>query len=121
MSRLGSIAKKVTVVSDLMTARTKMSTDELCAKYPDGIHVNAVDKVASGSDRNYTVFTFTENQEVFCNGGTVMNKIVDAWIEQLGGSLTDVNNELKNDPPFLKFIKSTTKTGKNITKVIILD
>ena len=120
MSNLSLLAKKATVVSELMNGKTKLSTEELIAKYPDGIHVTAIDKVTSTGDRNYSIFTFAENPNVFCNGGTVMNKIVDSWLEALGGSLTDVNAELEAEPVGMKFIKAQTKSGKNITKVIIL-
>ena len=120
MSKLNlkQVAKNVTTLSELMEGREKIDTSELVKKYPDGISVNAVDIIET-SDARYCTVTFKEDEKKFYNGGLVMTKIVDAWLQ--AGTLEEVNAELAKDPVKMKLSEGKTKSGnKNVTIIDIL-
>lgn len=118
MINLKEIAKKTTTLSFLMEGREKIETSELVKKYKDGISVNAVDLIET-SDARYCTVTFAENDKLFYNGGLVMTKIVDAWLQH--GSIEEINAELAKNPVKMRLTESKTKSGnKNVTIIDVL-
>lgn len=115
---LRGIAKSVTTLSVLMESREKIETSDLVKNFPDGVHVNACDVVET-SDARYSVVTFNEDKGKYYNGGLVLTKIVDAWLQV--GSLDDINKDLGKNPVKMRFSEGKTKTGgKNVTIIDIL-
>lgn len=118
MNNLRDVAKQVTTLSVLMEGREKIETGDLIKKYPDGIAVNAVDIIET-SEARYCTITFEEDKKKFYNGGLVMTKIADAWLQC--GTLDEVNAELAKNPVKMKLSEGKTKTGnKNVTIIDIL-
>ena len=115
---LRGIAKSVTTLSILMENREKIETSELVKKYPDGVHVKGCDVVET-SDARYSVVIFAEDEGKYYNGGLVLTKIVDAWLQF--DTLEGINKELVKDPVKMKFSEGKTKTGgKNVTIIDVL-
>lgn len=119
-NKFSSIAKKTTSLSPLMNGREKISVDEIIAKYPDGITLIAFDVITTGID-TFPVFIFAEDDTKFSFGGTVLHNIIEAWLVDSDGDIELTSNELRAAGGVkMKFEKSRTKTGNNVTLVEIL-
>lgn len=116
---LRSIAQKTTTLSELMEGREAIKTPDLIKTFPDGVHINACDIVET-VDARYCTVTFSEDETKFYNGGLVLTKIVDAWV-QAGETLENVNKELAKNPVKMRFTESKNKKGdKNVTLIEVL-
>lgn len=119
-NKFSSIAKKATSLSPLMNGREKIGVDELIAKYPNGITLTEFDIITTGVD-TFPVFLFAEDDTKFSFGGTVLHNIIEAWVTDMGGDIEATSKELKSEGGVkMKFEKSRTKTGNNVTLVEIL-
>ena len=83
-----------------MATRQKVKCKEVIAKYPNGITINAIDFVnmtdkKSKEKKDVAVFGFAEDPAKYFFGGVQINKIAAAWLSACGGSVTDLNEELK--------------------------
>lgn len=120
------MAKDATTLSELMTNREKITMDALIIKYPNGVTVTGFDVLnstdANGETDSYPIFVFAEDTTKFCNGGAVLNKIVNVWLAHFDGDITACNKALESyNGVKLKFSKSTTKNGRPITLVDVID
>lgn len=108
-------AKEALGGSPIMNGRTKISTEDLINTYPQGISITGFDIIHKADGSQYPVFTFAEDATKFFNGGSLAQKIVDAWLRAGYGDIEGVNAELKQDPA--KFIvgKGKTKGNRDIT------
>lgn len=114
------IAKKKTTLSELMNGREKIETDDIVRDYPNGITINSFDIVSTGEDR-YPVVTYAEDDGKYLNGGIVLNKICDGWLEYFHGDIEQANMSLaKAGGVKCVFKKSKTKSGNNITTLDII-
>ena len=130
MSRLSDAAKKTTTLSELMTGRDKISTEEIIRNYPNGITVIGVDMVNTTQvDRKtgeilpstYPILVFKEDSTKYFFGGTAMNNIVNDWIALCGG-LEEVNTELgQTGGVTVKMELKRTSNGNQFTNVIVVD
>lgn len=115
---LRDAAKKVTTLSELMSNREKIETQDLVKLYPDGVHVVACDLVET-SDARYAVVVFQEDGSKYYNGGLILTKIVDAWLAL--GDMEAINKQLEKEPVKMKFSEGKTKSGgKSVTIIDIL-
>lgn len=113
-------AQESTALSELMTDRDKLSTEELVVKYPDGVTLTAFDVIDSNKG-TYPVFHIKENDKVFYCGGIVLRKIVEGWLNGFGGDIDMANAELaKIGGVKVKLELSKTKDNNNLTKVTVL-
>ena len=116
-----TIANKATTLSNLMVNREKISTDDIVGNYPDGITINAFDIVNISVD-SFPVFTFKEDDSKFAFGGAILSNIVDSWVEQFDGDILAASNALNDAGGVrIKFVKSRTKSGNNITLVKVIE
>ena len=108
-----SIARKATTLSPMMEGRERMGIDELIANYPDGVTITAFDMISTGVD-SYPVLNIAEDSNV--------NNIVHDWLEHFEGDIDTANNALAAAGGVrVKFAKSRTKSGNNLTTVQVLD
>lgn len=113
-------AQESTALSELMTDRDKLSTEELVVKYPDGVTLTAFDVIDSNKG-TYPVFHIKENNKVFYCGGIVLRKIVEGWLKGFDGDIDMANAELaKMGGVKVKLEMSKTKDNNNLTKVTVL-
>ena len=116
-----NIAAKATRLSDLMVGRDKITTEELIANYPDGFTINEFDVITVDAD-TFPVFTIKEDKYKFAFGGAVLSNIIDEWVKQFDGSISDTSEALKQAGGVrIKFIKSRTKSGNQVTLVEVMD
>lgn len=88
-----SIAVSMTTLSPLMEGRDKISTNDIKKYHPNGISINAIDRID-----DYFVFTFVEDEKAFAYTGAVMNKIFEKVVKEFDGDLGAVNEELAKEP-----------------------
>lgn len=120
-NKFAQVAIRRTTLSQLMNGRDKLKIDELIEKYPEGVTVVGFDIVTAGAD-TYPVFIFEEDNSKFVNGGAIMHDICEGWVELCDGDIEIASASLANAGGVkIRFEKSITKTGRNVTLPIILD
>lgn len=112
---LREIAARTLVLSVLMQDRTKLSTEQLIAHYPNGFTIAQIDSVD-----DYYVFTIKENNNVFAMTGTALASLFDAWIAANDGSIEDVNSLLIDEDVKIKLEITKTKKGQPFTKAVLV-
>lgn len=113
-------AKSAVTLSELMNGREKIDTATIIRDYLGGVTLTAFD-IISVEGKQYPVFTIAENDNVYYNGGHVLNKIVEKWVEAYDGNITDASDDLGECGGLkIKLKESKTKKGNNITNVEIL-
>lgn len=118
-SRLENAARNAIGGDSIMDGREPMKTDEIIAKYPEGICISAIAKnTYNGS--TYPVFNFAEEPSKYFSGGTALSKWVDGLIEDYDGNLAELNSDIKKEYLKIKLVKTRTKKGYNFTKVIFI-
>lgn len=122
MADFRSLAKRQTTLSEVMTDRNKISTDEVIEKYPDGITIIAFDYIQSKKSKGkYPVFNFIEDPTVFCNGGTVLDRIFTDFVNAMDGDVDAASNELRRQGGLqVKLSKGETKNGDDLTLVEVI-
>lgn len=116
------IAKKETSLSEVMTDRTKVSTDDLIEQYPDGVTITAFDYVQSKkSEGKYPVFNIAEDATVFCNAGTILTRIFDEFVAECNGNVDKASSELRRQGGLkVKLGHGQTKSGDDLITVEII-
>ena len=106
-----------------MNGREKLKTKEIIAKYPEGIHITAVDLVPSQKEdkQPYAVVQFKESEHEYYCGGLILTKIVLGLLEECDNDFDTLNAELNADPIGIKLTCTTTKDDNNLTMIEILD
>jgi hypothetical protein len=122
MKDFRQLAKKETSLSDVMTDRTKVSSDELMEKYPDGFTIIAFDYVQSKKSKGkYPVFNIEDDPTIFCNAGTILTRIFDQFVEACDGDVDAASEELRRQGGLdVKLGKGMTKAGDDLVTVEIL-
>lgn len=109
-----------TLLSSLQNDREKITTEELVQKFPEGITVNAFD-FATVQDKTFAVVTFSEDDSLYYNGGTVLTKMCLAWAAGFDGDPETASVALaKAGGVKLKFAESKTKNGNNVTTITVV-
>lgn len=106
------LAAQETVLSEIMEGRTKSHKE-------DGeITIVDFDMVADAKGEAYAVIAISD--EHFINGGHVLTRIISSFIEAAGDIETAREEYAKSEPVRAKLEKTTTKSGRTLTKVTIL-
>lgn len=93
-----SMAQKAVSNSVVREGREHISTEEIIAKYPNGITITEFDilQKRNGADlQSFPTFGFAEDMSKYYNGGTSLMKIVQAWLAQFEGDIEACNVALK--------------------------
>lgn len=115
-----SIAQKQTALSHLMENRTKISTADLIANYPDGVTITEFDFVVIDGN-SFPVLVFAEDNTRFFFGGYILNKIFNEFVTQGGGDITGTSDDLKSSGGLrVKMKEGKTKANKSVTMVEII-
>ena len=125
MNKFASIAKNETVLSQIMEDKDKLTTDEIIARYPDGVTLIQFDIVTvtdpKKGDSTFPVFAIKEDSKVCFFGGAILCKIAIEWANSCGGDVETASNELeKCGGVKIKMTPKKTKAGNNLTSVDIL-
>lgn len=121
------IALDVTTMSELMSGRDKMDTEELIKKYPNGITIDFIDNVnmqQEDGEGNVWIFVTEEQPNKFTFAGFVLAKIFNNILAEFEGDYVEMietyNSALKEDKLRVKLERAKTKSKREITKVTVL-
>lgn len=121
------IALDVTTMSELMSGRDKMDTEELIKKYPDGVTIDFIDNVnmqQEDGEENVWIFVTEEQPNKFTFAGFVLAKIFNNILSKFEGDYAEMietyNSALKEDKLRVKLERAKTKSKREITKVTVL-
>lgn len=121
------IALDATTMSELMSGRDKMDTEELIKKYPDGITIDFIDNVnmqQEDGEENVWIFVTEEQPDKFTFAGFVLAKIFNNILAEFEGDYAEMietyNSALKEDKLRVKLERAKTKSKREITKVTVL-
>lgn len=121
------IALDATTISELMSGRDKMDTEELIKKYPDGITIDFIDNVnmqQEDGEENVWIFVTEEQPNKFTFAGFVLAKIFNNILAEFEGDYAEMietyNSALKEDKLRVKLERAKTKSKREITKVTVL-
>lgn len=122
MADFRSMAKRQTTLSEVMDDREKITTQEVIEKYPDGITIVAFDYIQSKKSKGkYPVFNFSEDMTVFCNGGTVLDRIFTDFVNAMDGDVAAASNELRRQGGLqVKLSNGKTKAGDDLVMVEVI-
>ena len=109
-------AVDATTLSELMTDRQKVSTEDIIKHYPDGVTITAFDFV-EGKDGQYPIFLFAESPKSFFSGGVVLAKIANKWLAGFNDDVDACNKALAESGGCkIKLEISRTKNGNSLVK-----
>lgn len=121
------IALDVTTMSELMSGRDKMDTEELIKKYPDGVTIDFIDNVnmqQEGGEENVWIFVTEEQPNKFTFAGFVLTKIFNNILSEFEGDYAEMIETYKSAPKEdklrVKLERAKTKSKREITKVTVL-
>lgn len=121
------IALDATTISELISGRDKMDTEELIKKYPDGITIDFIDNVnmqQEDGEENVWIFVTEEQPNKFTFAGFVLAKIFNNILAEFEGDYAEMietyNSALKEDKLRVKLERAKTKSKREITKVMVL-
>lgn len=118
MSKYKDLARRVSGESELTRGRTKITTEDIIKRYPEGFSICAVDLFGKGTDA-YAVLNIVEDENVYLYGGKALTELVTVM---LNNSTPDVvNNELAGEPLRIKLTTKKTKAGRDFTSFTVLD
>ena len=122
MQNFKDLAKRQTTLSEVMLDREKVTTEELMEKYPDGVTIIAFDYITSRKSKGkYPVFNIAEDATVFCNGGTVLDRIFTDFVNAMDGDVKAASDELRRQGGLqVKLSKGETKAGDELTLVEVI-
>lgn len=106
------IAQDNTVLSEVMKDRVKVDKK-------NGEYTMVDFDIVQGDKDPYAVIAISDTE--FINGGFVLTKIVNGFVDACDGSITDAREEYAQSEPLrFRLEKSTTKNKNTIFKVEIL-
>lgn len=119
-------AKNATVISDLMEGRDKIKVSDIVDDevLKGEIILTDFDIINTVNDKgeaiSYPVFTYKEDDSKFFNGGYVLNKIVNMWIDKFDGNVDSCREAFRASGGLaIKMSAGKTKNSHNIINVEI--
>lgn len=111
-------AIKETTLSDLMTNREQLTTDEVAGRT---LTVDEFD-IVTLQGKAYAIVVFKEYPDRYYNGGMVLTKICMNWVSDFDGDVEATSDALhKAGGVQFRFITGKTKDGKrNLTSVEVV-
>lgn len=109
------VAIKATTTSKLMEGRTKISTDEILAKYPEGVTIIGFDFMTS-SDSHYPVCIFKENDNECFFGGSALTEICEEWMKDYDSTEACSAALAIEGGVKIKMVKTRTKNNRTFVK-----
>lgn len=127
MSRFTDLAKQKTAGSPVLNERTKISTDEIIARYPDGVTINGFDFL-NGKNGRYVVCCFTNDPGRYFNGGKILTDIFESFVAEykteentFSEALELCQNDFAREQLKVKLSAGRTRDGNRVTLVEIVE
>ena len=116
-----SAKENTTSLSPVIGEKTKVSTEEVLAKYNGEITIVGCD-ILKKDDSRFAGVLFAENENEVYFGGTVLTEIVNGWLEAFDLDAVKCSEELKASGGVkIKLSTQKSKNGRNYVKVEVLD
>ena len=116
-----SAKENTTSLSPVIGEKTKVSTEEVLAKYNGEITIVGCD-ILKKDDSRFAGVLFAENENEVYFGGTVLTEIVNGWLEAFNLDAVKCSEELKESGGVkIKLSTQKSKNGRNYVKVEVLD
>lgn len=112
-------AKRRTSGSPILDGRTKVDTDSLIARYPEGITITDFDFL-SGDAEKYVVCTFAEEPDAYFNGGRILTDIFTGFVDEYNGNLAATQKDFRAEGLKVRLYHGRTKKGNKVTLVDVL-
>jgi hypothetical protein len=117
-----SIATDELSLSPLMSGREQIKTDALAGKEATVIAFDFATITDNGEQKTFPVLLLEEYPKHYYNGGALLSKLCAAWASAYDGDIEMASHDLgESGGVKLKFIKTQTKTGRNLTRVEVVD
>lgn len=118
------LAMKETTISDVMNEREKIKTEDIQARFPNGITINDIDLIESvdneeGNVDRYYVYAFKEDKSKFAFAGSVLKRIFDTIWKECGG-LEQARKAIAEQGLKVQLSEGRTKVGRAVTLVKVL-
>lgn len=124
MSRFSERAKAHVAGSPVLENREKMSTDEIIARYPQGVTIIDFDFL-NGKQGRYVVCAFKESPQNYFNGGKILTDIFEEFLteySEMVNPLEACRKDFSDEGGLkVKLSHGRTKDGNNVTLVDIID
>ena len=119
MANFRDRARKATSLSELMSGKTRITTDEMIQQFPQGFTISDFD-IIRDSQKEYPVFVIKENTDICFFGGLVLMNMVNDWLEGYE-SVEKCREDFRSEGGVpIKMTTGKTKNGNNITRVEVL-
>lgn len=112
-------ALAATSTCTLMEGRTKISTEEIIAKYPQGVTIIGFDWL-TGNDGKYPVCIIKENENECFFGGTALTSICESWMDGYTDTASCSSALAAEGGVKIKFSKGKTKSNRTFTRCEIV-
>lgn len=117
-------AKQEATLAKIMENRDKIETEQIVSDYPDGIHIDEIEKISMQKEEGLEIFWafhFTEEPDCFAFAGMVLGRIFDRFLEQYEGEVDELATDLKKEPLGVILESGKTKDGKrNVTTIKVI-
>lgn len=127
MSRFTDLAKKKTSGSPVLEGRAKITTDDIIAKYPNGVTINAFDFL-NGKNGRYVVCAFRQDPGAYFNGGKILTEIFESFVEEYASddrtfqeAIDACMADFEKEGLKVKLSMSRTKDGNRVTLVEVIE
>lgn len=113
-------AQSTTNGSPIMEGRTKISTEELIARYPNGFTIIAFD-VLSAKDGPRAVLNWAGDRLHYYNAGSLLTQIVLDWVAKYDGDIKQASADLNaSGGVTVKLRTARTQNGRTFTAVDVI-
>ena len=116
-----SAKENTTASSPVLGEKTKVTTEEVLAKYKGEITIIGCD-ILKKDDSRFAGVLFAENENEVYFGGTVLTEVVNGWLEAFDLDAVKCSEELKESGGVkIKLSIQKSKNGRNYTKVEVME
>lgn len=115
------IAAKTLSLSDLMAGREKMTTDDLLGQTVTCVEFDFAEITDDGQKKVFPVLVFAEYPDRYYTGGTLLNKMCQAWAAEFDGDIGAASAALSDEGGVkIRFSAGKTKHGNNLTNITVM-
>lgn len=119
VNKFKQLAEESLILSELHKGREKLETASITGV---PLTIMAFDIVEQDDNTRYATMVFAEYPEFYYNGGTVLTKMVDAWLDEFGDVDAAMAAYNDSEPLVIQLEESKTRDGKrSVTKVSIVE
>ena len=120
MVNFREIASRTLSLSELMTGREQLKTEQLVGQEVTIIAFDFATITDKGEEKTFPVVIFKEYPEHYYNGGALLSKLCAAWTAECGDIETASQALEESGGVKIRFRATKTKSGNNLTSIDVL-